>query len=452
MNRLFRSLGILTMALLLLVRPALAQSILRDAETEAFFKEAAKPLAEAANVNPHSLEMILINDKDINAFVAGGQNIFIHSGLLIAADNANQLQGVIAHEMGHIAGGHIVRIDEGAKAATGITILSLLLGAAAVAAGAGDAGMAIMSGGQSVAMDNFLAFSRTQESTADQAGASYLEKAHISGRGSVDFFRKLQNQEFRLAIPQDNSYARTHPLTGDRIDAMEARLKGNSDWDKPSDPALEARFQRIKAKLIGFINEPSRTLQLYPETDQSIPALYARAYAYHRNAEPEKAAGEAAKLLARAPNDPYFLELEGQILLESGKVEESIPPLRRAVALAPNEPLIASLLGHALIAAEKPEYTQEAKNILRAAITRDNQNPFAWYQLGVAYTREGDEPRAHLASAERYNLEGNVQQALIESRQAMAGLKQGTPDWLRASDIEMVSRNALSKKNKNKGR
>jgi len=451
MNRLFRPIGLLMMALLLLVRPALAQSILRDAETEAFFRDAAKPLAEAANVNPRSLEMILINDKDINAFVAGGQNIFFHSGLILATDNANQLQGVIAHELGHIAGGHIVRFDEGAKAATGITILSLLLGAAAVAAGAADAGMAILSGGQSVAMDNFLAFSRTQESTADQAGASYIEKANISGRGSVDFFRKLQNQEFRLAIPQDNGYARTHPLTGERMDAMESRLKGNPNWDKPSDPVLEMRFQRIKAKLIGFINEPARTLQIYPETDQSTPALYARAYAYHRGAEPEKAAQTAAKLLERAPNDPYFLELEGQILLESGKVEQSIPSLRRAVALAPDQPLIASLLGHALIAAEKPEYTQEAKNILRAAITRDNQNPFAWYQLGVAYTRDGDEPRAHLASAERFMLMGNVQQALLESRLAMSGLKQGTPDWLRAADIEMVSRNALSKKNKNKG-
>jgi len=436
----------------LAARPALAQSILRDAETEAFFRDLTKPLAEAGGLDPRSVQVMLINDNSINAFVAGGQNVFFHSGAITEADNVNQIQGALAHELGHITGGHLVRFSEGASAATGISLVSLLLGAAAIAAGAGDAGMAVLAGGQQAAMGKFLAYTRNQESSADQAGATFLTKAGISGRGSIDFFKKLQNQEYRYAIPQDDSYARTHPLSGERIAALEETYEKSPAWDRPTDPALEKRFQRIKAKLAGFINEPKRTLQLYPETDRSEAARYARAYAWHKSAYPDKAAAEVDALLATAPNDPYYLELKGQILLESGKVREAIPPLRQAVKLAADQPLIAATLGHALISTEEKADAEEAKNILRAAVARDNSNPFAWYQLGIAYERDGDEARAALATAERYNLMGAPQMALPNARRALAALKTGTPDWLRAQDIVMVSEAEVDKDGKLKRR
>lgn len=433
-------------AMALVVRPAAAQSILRDAETEAFFRDMGKPLIEAAGLDPRSVEIVLVGDPSINAFVTGGQNVFFHSGLIAAADNVNQIQGVFAHELGHIAGGHSVRFSEGTKVATGISLLSLLLGAAAIAAGAGDAGAAIMAGGQQAAMGKFLAFNREQESRADQAGASYLGKAGLSGRGSVDFFKKLQQEEYRLAIPQDDSYGRTHPLSGDRIQALQNIYEASPYYNKPDDPALQRRFLRIKAKLAGYVNEPARTFQMYPESDQSEFARYARAYAYHKSAYPDKATAEVDKLLSMAPNDPYYLELKGQILLESGKVKEALEPLRLAVKYAPNQPLIATLLGHALISTEDPKDAAEAKGILRAAVARDNRNPFAWYQLGIAYAREGDEARAALASAERYNLEGVAPQALASARRAMQDLQKGTPDYLRAQDIAMVSEAELREK------
>jgi predicted Zn-dependent protease len=420
-------------------RPALAQSVLRDAETEVFMRDMARPLIDAAGLDPRSVQFILINDPSLNAFVTGGQNVFMHSGTIVQAENVNQIEGIVAHELGHITGGHNVRFADGARAATSISLVSLLLGAVAIAAGAGDAGMGIMSAGQQAALGKFLAYSRTQESSTDQAGASFLAKAGISGKGSLDFFRKIQNQEYRYAIPQDDSYGRTHPLSGERITALEELYRKSPAWDKPSDPAIEKRFQRIKAKLIGFVSEPARTFQLYPETDSSEPARYARAYAWHKSAYPDKAAAEVDALLRVAPNDPYYLELKGQILLESGKVTEALPPLRQAVKLAPDQPLIAALLGHALISTEDKADAEEAKAILRAAVARDNTNPFAWYQLGIAYERDGDEPRAALASAERYNLVGAPQMALPNARRALAGLKTGTPDWLRAQDIVMVS-------------
>jgi predicted Zn-dependent protease len=452
MNGVLRGVLAVALAMSALMRPALAQSILRDAETEAFLRDVANPFAVAAGLRPNAVDMVLIGDKDINAFVAGGQAIYVHSGLLLAADDVNELQGVVAHEMGHIAGGHAVRFSEGIGQATSITLLSMLLGAAAIAAGAGEAGAAIFAGGQQAALGKFLAYSREQESRTDQAGAVFLEKAGVSGQGSIRFFKKLQNQEFRLAIPQDNAYARTHPLSGDRIAALENVYRSSPHWDKPIDPALQARFLRIKAKLFGFVEQPSRTFQKYPETDTSVPARYARAYAWHKNAFPDKAAAEVDGLLATAPDDPYFLELKGQVLLESGRVEASIPPLRRAVALAPDQPLIAGLLGHALISTEKAEHAAEAKSVLRAAVARDNRNPFAWYQLGIAYAREGDEARAALATAEQHNLTGRPQLALTSARAAMAGLAPGTPDWIRAQDILLVSQAEVEDKDGNRKR
>lgn len=449
---LVRLLAGLLLSLALVARPAMAQSILRDAETETLFKDMARPLIVAAGLDPRNVDIILIGDPSINAFVAGGQVVYIHSGLITAADNANQVQGVIAHELGHITGGHVVRFGEGMKAATGITLLSLLLGVAAMAAGGGDAGMGIISAGQQAAMGKFLAFSRTQESSADAAGVSFLNKAGISGKGMIEFFGKLRKEEYRLSssYADVDPYALTHPMSSDRAATLQHDLDVAPAWNKPTDPAIEARFQRVKAKLTGFVQEPDITLREYPESDRSIPATYARAYAWHKAAYPDRASAEADRLVAADPHDPYFLELQGQILLESGKPKEAIPALREAVARSANQPLISALLGHALISTEDPSYFDEARRVLRLAVQRDNENPDAWYQLGIIYDREGDQARAALATAERYNLMGQPQLALGPARMAEQSLPKGTPDWLRAQDIAMVSKSELEQRKKKK--
>jgi len=432
-------------------QPAAAQdsgpSILRDSETEALFRDASLPLILAANLDPNSVQVVLLGDPEINAFVATGQTVYIKSGLLLAADDVGQVQGVIAHELGHVAGGHSIRLQQGANQATGITIATMVLAVLAMAAGAGEAGMGILAAGQQAAMGEFLAFSRTQESSADQAGAKYLSKAGISGRGLLKFFSKLQNQEYRLAIYATDSYARTHPLSSERIQALEQEFRQDPAWSHPVDPGLEARFERVKAKLLGFSN-PKQAVMKYPETDQSIPAHYARAYAYHVGGYPDKAQSEADALLAADPHDPYFLELKGQVLLEGGKPAEAIAPLREATTRSGNAPLIAAMLGHALVATEDAKNFVEAKQVLKTAVARDNKNPFAWYQLGIIYDREGDQARAALATAERNNLEDNPKLALASAQTAMKGIPQGSPDWLRAQDIAMVSKAELAKKDK----
>ena len=431
-------------------QPVAAQSILRDSETEKLFNDMSKPLIEAAQLDPKVVKVVMINDNEINAFVAQGQVVYIHSGLLLAADNANQVQGVIAHELGHVAGGHSIRIYDGLKRAGIVQILSLVLGGLAMAAGAGDAAMGVLAAGQQAAQSSLFAFTRAQETSADQAGASYLSKAGLSGRGSIDFFKKLQNQEFRLAVYATDSYDRTHPLSSERIQALRSNYEKDPAWSRPTDPALEARFQRVRAKLTGYISDPEKVLQAYPMSDQSVPAHYARAYAFHRQAFRDNALAESEALLAKAPNDPYFLELKGQVLLESGRPADAILPLRAAVAAAPDQPMIAAMLGHALIATEKGDNFPEAEKVLKAAVNRDNDNPFAWYQLGVIYDRKGDIARAALASAERFNLTGNSKFALVSAETALKGIPSGTPDYLRAQDIAMVSREAVKKDKKNK--
>lgn len=432
-------------ALSLCAQPAIAQSVLRDAETEAFFDEISKPIIAASGLDPANVDIVLVNDKSINAFVAGGQTIYIHSGLINTAETANEVQGVIAHELGHIEGGHVVRYSEGVKAASGISIASLVLAAAAIAAGAAEAGMAIMQAGQRAALGKFLAFSRVQESVADASGARYLAKAGITGRGSVSFFKKLQNYEFRLGIPQEDSYDRTHPLSGERISVLEDTYKANGSWDAPLNPKWEADFKRVKAKLQGYIADPTATLRDYPESDKSIAGHYARAYAWHKSAYPDRALNEANLLVEKNPDDPYFLELQGQILLESNRPKDALTSLRKSVEITGNQPLIAAIFGHALIATEDSSNYAEAEKVLRAAVAKDNNNPFAWYQLGVVYEANGDTPRAALASAERYLMEGAPQLALPNAATAMAGLPEYSHDWIRAQDIKLVAEAQLAK-------
>lgn len=480
-NSLLARLAAILAVVAMTVQPAAAQniSVLRDAETEALLQEMLDPLAEAAGLGAGSVDVVLINDPSINAFVAGGQRIFVHSGLINAAGSANEVQGVLAHELGHITGGHINRFSEGAGNATRITLLSALLAAAAAVAGGGEAAMGILAAGQQAAMGSFLAFSRTQESSADAAGLEYLQCAQVDAEGLVTFFERLQNLEYRRGIRQDDAagYARTHPLTGDRITRLEDELERRAQGGGPSadlyasvevvpttpgaqvvdstpscafrplppDADLEARFQLVRAKLYGYLAPPERTLAAYPTYMTEAPARYARAYAYHKDALIEDALAETDALIAMDPSNPYFLELKGQILLESGRVQEALPPLREATRLTGSTPLIATLLGHALIATEDPANLEEAEAVLRSAIGRDRENPFAWYQLGVVHGQRGDMPRARLASAEQQILMGNPQGALANAGAAEQGLPVGSPDWIRAQDVQLQARAQLER-------
>lgn len=443
-----RLIAAFAVTVLVWAQPAAAQSILRDAETESLFADMSAPMIKAAGLSPRDVKIVLINDDSINAFVAGGQIVYVHSGLIQAADNVNEVQGVVAHELGHIADGHVILGEQAMKPAMKMQLLSMVLGLATVALGAGAAGMGVMAAGQQAAMSNVLAFSRNQESAADAAGARYLTTAGVTGKGMLSFFKKLQNQQYRYGYTNIDPFAQTHPLSSTRIQSLTADLQASPAWNKPIDPKLQERFLRVKAKLFGYVSPPETTLSKYPESDQSVYAHYARAYAYHKAAYPDKAEAEAAALIAKDPKDPYFEEIQGQILLESGKPLEALAPLRAATMGSGQNALIATTFGHALIATEDKRNLPEAVKVLKVAVQRDEDNPFAWVQLGTAYEQMGDEPRAALATAERASMMGDNRTAIQSARYAMANLTPNTSEWIRAQDIAMTSADAAASSKK----
>ncbi len=447
-----RLIAAVTITMLVLAQPAQAQSLLRDAETEALLHDMSAPLVTAAGLRPTDVSFALVNDDSINAFVAGGQTVYVHTGLIQAADSANQVQGVIAHELGHIADGHVITSSQGQKPAMGIYLLSMVLGLAAMAAGGGEAGAGILAAGQQAAMGKFLAFNRVQEATADASAVRYLDTAGITGKGMLEFFKKLQQQEYRFGTKNIDPFMQSHPMSGTRVQTLTVDVQASKSWSKPADAQLQERFRRVKAKLDGYLMPPPQALQKYPDSDQSLYAHYARAYAYHRAGYPDKADAEAEALVANAPADPYFQEIMGQILLEAGKPRLALAPLKRATEGSRSNPLIATTYGHALIATEDVANYDEAKRVLRTAVARDDENPFAWFQLGTVYELTGDEARAALASAERASMMGDDRTAVDRARYAMAGIPKNTPDWIRAQDIAMTAQNAVDKNGKKKRR
>ena len=426
-------------------------SLIRDAEIERYIKVWSTPLWVAAELDPKAVRIHLVNDKSVNAFVAGGQRIFVFTGLLTSATDPLEIIGVLAHETGHITGGHLARFRDGLKGASTISILSLVLGAAAIAAGAGDAGAAILGSSGEFATRSFLTYSRTQEAAADQAGLQFLTDSGQSAHGLINFFEYLGDQEALLTTNQD-PYVRSHPLTQDRVARLRAQAETSPYWQRPARPDYVDMLERIQAKLHGFLTYPPRVLQMYPLDDTSSYARYARAVAYHRQALIDQAIAELDALLLEAPNDPYYWELKGQILFESGKGAAAIEPYRNAVRIAPYEPLLRVSLGQAILATEDETLVEEAIGNLIAASRMEPNNGFAWHQLALAYNMKGDEARAALASAERFAISGRARDAARQAKLASKELEPNTPEWYRAQDLYLLARNAIEDDYRRRGR
>ncbi|WP_430470548.1 M48 family metalloprotease [Thalassospira lucentensis] len=414
---------------------AQGRSFIRDTEIEETLRMYATPIFQAAGLDANGVSVYIVSDNSLNAFVAGGQKLFINTGLLLKADTPEQVMGVMAHETGHIAGGHLSRIHDQLRNASAISILSTLAGVAAgVAAGRSDVGTAAILGGQNVAQRNFLAYSRTQESSADQAGVKFLTDVGISSRGMLDFMKKLEGQELLSTASQD-PYLRSHPLTTERVDFL-ANFVANSDLkDKKVSPELYERHARMRAKLYAFTNHIQNTLRTYPETDTSIAARYARAIAYYRDSQLDPALEIIKGLIADEPENPYFEELEGQVLLEFGRAADAVPPLQKSVDLSGGAPLIRLLLAHAMIETGDPAMLEPAKANLIGVLSRERGNSSAWRFRAIVESRLGNEGEASLSQAEYSLLSGDRQAASYHAVQAERKLEKGTATWLRSQDI-----------------
>jgi len=433
--------------LLILREPAQARSFsfIRDAEIEDTIRRFGAPLFAIAGLEPSAVRVYLVNDPSLNAFVAGGQKIFINTGLLIASDNANQVVGVIAHETGHITGGHLARAQDALRDASAQSIMAFVLGAAAAVAGQGGAGQAIIAGGSQFAQRSYLKYSRIQESSADQAALSMLEQTGQSVRGMLEFFDKLGDQEALLTSSQD-PYVRTHPLTRDRIDTIRAHVARSANSNVAERPEFVERHSRMRAKLIAFLSSPITTFRQYPASDNSLASRYARSIAHHKKRQTDKALALIEGLLVDHPMDPYFHELQGQILLESGSAEAAVAPYERAVALRPNEELLRIGLGQAQVSVQNDSHLLAAVENMSRAVLLAPDDPSAWRWLGMAHGRLGNIGLAALATAERYMLTGEFRDAAGQAARAERALAKGTPGWLRAQDLIRASEQATERR------
>ncbi|MBL4589367.1 MAG: M48 family metallopeptidase [Alphaproteobacteria bacterium] len=413
-----------------------AQGIIRDTELETAVKKWSEPLIIAAGLSPKSVNIIFVQDSGINAFVAGGSNIFIYTGLIEKADNPQELLGVIAHELGHISGGHLIRTHEALRNASYETMLGTILGvgAAIVSGNAGAAG-AVSTAANLTAQRKFLSYSRSHESSADQAALSFLKTAKIDPEGLVSFFGKLQDQDL-LPQSQQLEYVRTHPLTRNRIDAIKIRAESSPLFKTGMSKDKKETFNRLKGKLTGFIN-PQHVEWTYSQTDTSITALYARSISNYRLHKKEEALKGVDKLLNLEPNNPYFLELKGQMLVDFGDIKEALPYYKKAIQNVSEPALIRTAYAHALIESTEsnPAILKEAISELKKAYLTEPKSLRIQRLLGTAYGRLGQEGKANVHLAEEAILKGQNDYAKQRINKALKHLDNGSTDWFHAQDI-----------------
>ncbi len=421
--------------------PARAQGIplIRDAEIEQLMRDYTQPVLKAAGLQSHNIKIVLINDRSFNAFVADGKRIFVNTGALAESATPNQIIGVLAHESGHIAGGHLSKLRQELATLQTAALIGMLLGVAAMAAGGGgsgaaQAGAAALSAAPQVAMRSLLSYQRAHEEAADRAAVKFLNATNQSAKGMYETFKRFADNSMFSSRFTD-PYAQSHPMPAERIAALAEIARTSPIWDKKDPPELQARHDMMRAKLSGFMEAPQTVARRYPMSDTSLPARYARAIATYRHSDLRAAITQIDGLIAAQPNNPYFYELKGQALLEGAKPAEAIAPLRRAAQMAPDPTLIQLMLGQALVATNDPKHSEEAITILRNALAREPDAPQAYQQLAMAYGRKGDTAQADLASAQAAFARGDFKTARELAARAKTRLPVGSPGWVRADDI-----------------
>jgi predicted Zn-dependent protease len=417
-------------------------SLLRDTETEQLLRDYTRPVLRVAGLEKQNIQVTIINDVAFNAFVADGHRIFVNYGALMQSETPNQIIGVLAHETGHLAGGHLAKLREQVAMAQTQMVIAMLLGVGALAAGAkgggnsglANAGAATLSAPQEVIQRSLLSYVRGQEENADRAGVKFLTATGQSPKGMYETFKRFTNDSLFAAHGAD-PYTQSHPMPAERVAALEEFAHSSPYWDKKDDPALQLRHDMMRAKVSAFMERQDTVYRRYPLSNNSLPSRYAHAISTYLHGDLQNALTQIDALIQVQPNNPYFYELRGQALLEGGKPTEAIAPLRRAVQLSNNAPLIEMLLGQALVASDNKAYAEEAIGILRAAVARETEAPLGYLQLAMAYSRKGDLAEADLASAQAAYLRGDNKTARDLASRAKTRFAIGTPGWVKADDI-----------------
>ena len=428
--------------------PARAQTdgpkttIIRDAEIEQLLREYTAPIFKAAGINASAAKIILVGDRSFNAFVANGQKIFINIGALMDSKTPNEIIGVLAHESGHIAGGHLSRLRQELARAQILAVAGMLVGAGAMVGSmnSGRVGtdsrgaMGALLGPQELIRRSLLSYQRGEEQAADRAAVNYLAKTGQSARGLLATLERFQNDSLFKSSAMD-PYLLSHPLPAERISNLSSAAKASPAFSSNDSPALQARHDMMRAKLFGFTGNTGEVSRRYPISDTSLPARYARAIAAYKQGRIGEALTQVDALIAAQPQNAYFHELKGQALLESGRAAQAIGPLRRAAALAPSGLPIKVMLGHALVGSGSAKDNAEAVSVLTQATQREAENMEAWQYLAMAEERRGNQAAAQLAAAQALFVQGKFVEARTQADRAQKQFARGTPGWLKADDI-----------------
>jgi predicted Zn-dependent protease len=413
-------------------------TIIRDAEIEQLMRD---PVFGAAGIGDVT-KIVLVGSRDFNAFVTSGRRVFINVGVLMEAATPNQVIGVLAHEAGHIQGGHLFRLRQQLETAQMMAIAGMLLGAGAVAAGSrssqvgmsGTGPMGAITGPMEMARRSVLAYQRSEEQAADKAAVRYLNATGQSSRGLIETFQRFADEGLFRRVGSD-PYLQSHPSAPERINALKEDAEKSPHFAKTDSPALKARHEMARAKLYGFLTRPEELVRRYPPSDTSLPARYARAISAYRFNSQGTAHQQIDALIAQQPNNPYFHELKGQALLEAGRPREALAPLRRAISLAPGQLLLRGMLGHALVSTGDPNDARAAIRELTTLTQREPDAPDYFQHLSRAYGAIGDEPMAALSAAQGFVISGQQDEARRLARRAKNGLKEGSPAWQKADEI-----------------
>ncbi len=422
-------------------------NLIRDAEIEGYLRTISRPIFKAAGINPGDVHVYIIADDRINAFVAGGQRIFMNTGLFTKTRTPNEVIGVIAHETGHIAGGHLAKLKNEMARASTESIIGMLVGVAAAVGGAASgnveaakAGQGIMLGTQGIAQRNFLSYQRSMEAAADQAGLKFLNATKQDPEGMLTLFQKLANESIASTSRAD-PYLFSHPMPLDRIRNLEVEARKSPYFGQPDDPGQVLRYELIKAKLTGYMQSSQRVFQRYPTTDKSLEARYARAIAMYRRGDIKNALPVLDSLTDDVPQNPYFWELKAQALLENGQPARGIPSIQRARKLLPNNGLLQLLHAQLLLATNDAANADPALKLLILAKKTEGDSPVIFKYEAQAHAMKGDLARADLATAEYYWLTGEKPLAIEKARKAQSRFKKGTREWLRANDMLTAAEN-----------
>jgi len=428
----------LALALCLPFGAAQAQGVVRDGEIEKLLRDYSKPLLHAAGLEPQRIGIAVINDRRLNAFVTNGQNMFIHTGLILEAEEPNMVIGVLAHEIGHITGGHLARGSEARANSQGPAIIGTILGLGSILAGAGDIGIALITGSQQIALRNYLTYNRGQEAAADNTALQLLDATGQSTEGIIGMMDTLANQEILSEAYQD-PYARSHPMSRDRVNAYRAGAEGSPYQEVRDSDALIFRHQMAQGKIYGFLDSPTVTLRRY-RNDESAPARYGRAIAFYRQGLREEAVQLIDGLLRDMPDNPWLYELKGQIYYETGQAQNGIAPYQKSVELQPDEPLLLIGLASCQLGVGQSggrahrDINRRAVGNLKKALRLDPSNPTAYLQMSKGYGQLGDTALAQYALAEYHAALGS-REAKYHAKRAAKGLKKGSVEYIRTIDI-----------------